>query len=80
MNNEQRQTYIIENSTLVMDNHYENTQPRGSFIGSVYSQLGGQECIIYDDNDMMLDAFTVDNEDIDIMILSNSNLMLRKTG
>lgn len=80
MNNETIQSYIIDNSTLVMDNHYENTPPRGSFIGSVYSQPGVQECIIYDENDMMLDSFTVANVDIEIMILSNGNFMFRRTG
>lgn len=77
MDNVTIQSYIIDNSGLIMDNFYENVQPRGSFVGSVYSQPGSQECIIYDENDMMLDSFTVANVDIEILILSASNLKFR---
>lgn len=80
MNNEQRQAYIIDNSTLVMDNFMEDIMPRGSYIGSVYSQPEEQECIVYDEDNMILADFTVANVDIDILILSNSNFMFRKTG
>lgn len=80
MNNEQRQAYIIDNSTLVMDNFMEDIMPRGSYIGSVYSQPEEQECIVHDEDNMILADFTVANVDIDILILSNSNFMFRKTG